>query len=210
MRHTATRNLSVEAPDGCWLIDDGVEVRVGASSGSRKQALGFFVAFLVFGMVLGTLLTLALNTMFHQQGGVRPGWMPFPNFRSTTISSVGMMKLWFWVAVVALIESVVVMNLVMRIGGRVEVILRAEQGRIVSGFGPIGVPRNFDITRVKHVRIRLKPNALGIENGPQLGEVVIEADRTIRFGLFLNATQQSFIQRALSEVLGLRDEGQRA
>jgi hypothetical protein len=110
-------------------------------------------------------------------------------------------RLWALFGISLLGGIVVAFYAAAAIAGRVEVILRDGRGRLFSGFGPLGITRQFDPSTVRQISIKRMMNPDQLTEHPKHHEIVMEAEKTVRFGFFLNPEQQAFMQRALSEVL---------
>jgi hypothetical protein len=82
--------------------------------------------------------------------------------------------------------------------GRIEVTLDAAQGRVRTGFGPFNWTRRFDPSQAKRVAGGRTDYKVNDQNKPT---IVIEADRTIKFGSTLPDHRREWLLAALHQFL---------
>ena len=190
-----------DVPEGCWVINDGTEVRIGASSASLGGAACFLFAFLFWNAIVGFIVSGLVHETIRTSGGTPPGWTApwFPGKGPLPLAAV----IVGWVVMSPFILGAVVifMGLAMQIAGRVEVTLRAGRGELFCGVGRIGRTRRFDASKVRSVG--LHPMKVRDENGNLTGfyELQLDAERPLRFGSQLALRKQVFLQQALTDAL---------
>lgn len=190
-----------DTPPGCWVIDDGTEVRIGASTASLGRAAFFLVGFLFWNAIVGFIVSGLVHETIRTSGGTPPGWTApwFPGKGPMPLAAV--IVCWVVMSPFILGAVVIFMGLAMHIAGRVEVTLRAGRGELFCGVGPIGRTRRFDASKVRSVG--LHPMKVRDENGNLTGfyELQLDAERPLRFGSQLRLRKQVFLQQALTDAL---------
>lgn len=157
-------------PSGTWDRDDGMERRIGASIRSRLAF--FFVPFFLLwsgfsvGMIYGPQLWNRSFDLTRSLMGI-----PFL-FGSLILGSVALILAF----------------------GRIEVRIRADDGRVMSGAGPLSWTRRFRVSDVTGIREAFS----GItQNGRPLPNLVLDAGRAISFGASLTSPRRQFMFRSL-------------
>ncbi len=179
--------LKDEPPSGCWMSDDGVEMRVGISTRSASFG-GFFVFFAAFwNTVTGVFVVQAVSGLHkgltHPGAGASLGSSVFLAIFLVPFVLVGGVT-----GVLALVGTL----------GNVEVSIRGAQGMVFTGIGTIGWRRRFDATRVTDVRI--------VDSGARSNEkivhaVCIDADRTIKLASMATPARRDWLAGALKTIL---------
>jgi hypothetical protein len=191
-------------PKGCWVIDEGTEIRVVASSASLGRALISFLCFAIWAGGVGFIVSGLVHETIRSNGGTPPGWTPawFPGSGPMPHAAVTVC----WVVLTPFILGALVFLWIflMYAAGRVEVTLRAGRGRLFTGVGPIGRTRHFDPSLVRNVSLRSKEHRDEDGNAIYLTEVVIEAEKPLWFGVTLSRPRQRFLLDALASVLPAR------
>lgn len=161
---------------GTWLRDDGVETVIGAST--RSPFAIFFVPFMLIwsgGSIGGIYGTQIASGKFD-----------------LTMSLVGipflMVSVFFWSLTL------------MFICGRIEVCLRASEGRIVMGVGPMVWTRRFLVSEISTIR---EDWAGYSSNRRPRRAIVLEGTRRIMFGSILNEARRFFVLQNLRSILKL-------
>lgn len=85
--------------------------------------------------------------------------------------------------------------------GHYSVIMKGEKGVVFQGIASFGLKRGFDWAKVKCVRLTRAKN----ERGYIRKRIVLEADRNLRFGEFLNDYQRLLV----ASTLVVRNQGRR-
>lgn len=172
-------------PPGAWYIDDGQEVRIGA--GIRARATGtFFVIFslfwnaVVWWAVLMFEFGIAKPTLTHSG---RPLRLPDP----PAILLVPFV----------IIGILAVIGAIFCFFGRVEVSLRADEGRISTGLGRLAWRRRFLLSTVQDVVIRA---ASWNHNDQTVYQIELKGP-DMRFGSGLSAPRREFVAGALRAKL---------
>lgn len=176
-------------PRGAWYRDDGGTVSIGASLRSAGGAFGvlFFAGFwnLVSWTIFIAMLTgsgKVTGVGIHHSGGKTVAG-PVAYLFLTPFLLIG--------AVAALLALLVLI-------GRVEVVIRGQEGSIFTGAGSIGSRRLFDPASVTGVALR--PANWTKNNQPQYA-VCLDGP-ALKFGSMLSEPKRQFIAAALRKVLG--------
>jgi hypothetical protein len=179
--------LKDEPPPGCWMSDDGVEMRIGVVARSLSFG-GFFVLFAAFwNTVTGVFVVQAIGgfhkALTHSGRGASLGPPIFLSLFLVPFVIVGGVT-----AVLALVG----------VFGNVEVTIRGAEGEVFTGVGTIGRRRRFDATRVTDVRI--------VDSGARNNErvvhaVCIEAERPLKLASMATASRRDWLAGALKTVL---------
>lgn len=198
---------SIPAPDlanppkGCWYHDDGLEARVGATCRSLTGA-AFMLFFTLFwnGVVSVFVVINVASTLVHL-GVAVPAWFPSPNGSTAPNMPLGMtLFLWLFLTPFILIGAFTAAMALTSLFGHVEVRVCDAKGWVFTGVGPIGWKRRFDVASVRSV-------ALGQtswkENNQSKPVIVIEADKTIRFGSMLQGGHRLYLAGVLRKVLSV-------
>ncbi len=193
----------IDVPEGCWVVNDGTEVRIGASSASLGRAAYFLFALLFWNGVVGVFATHFVSETIRTLGGTPPGWMPRWSPGSGPMPASHLIGLWLFLTPFILVGGGLVACFAMCVAGRVEVRVRSDMGWLFVGIGQVGWTRRFDTRKVR--QILLKSSNRTDDSGKDLSiyHLVIEADRPLRFGETLSPPRQMFMLRALSDVLRL-------
>ncbi|HEX2838876.1 MAG TPA: hypothetical protein VHN77_12210 [Phycisphaerales bacterium] len=200
-------DASIPAPDlanppkGCWYRDDGLEARVGATCRSLAGA-AFMLFFTLFwnGVVSVFVVINVASTLVHL-GVAVPAWFPSPKGNTAPNMPLGMtLFLWLFLTPFILIGAFTAAMALTSLFGHVEVRVRDTHGTVFTGVGPVGWKRRFDVANVRGVAIG---QTSWKENNQTKPVIVIEADKTIRFGSMLHQKHRTFVAGALRNLLAV-------
>jgi hypothetical protein len=193
-----------EPPDGCWASDDGTEIIIGASARSLGGALGALAVTLFWNGIVSVFVVVAIaGTLLHTIGFI-PNWFPSPNVNGgpTSSMSLGMtIFLWIFLTPFILVGLGMFGAFLVCVGGRTEVRIRDDVGTVFTGIGPLGWNRRFSPSLVR--RVALEDHRWRDSDGdPQRRQqVVIEADKVLRFGTMLTEERRRFLAGMLMNEL---------
>jgi hypothetical protein len=191
----------IDVPEGCWVIDDGSEVTIGASTASFVPAIGFLAGLVMFSFIWGFVSRFLVEAIFGFLGVPLPGWFPASGLRPSTVSWA--LHLAFWLSSFTFLALSIWMFwcLGMAVAGRIEVTIRGDVGHITRAVGPIGFARRFNVRAVRDVRV--ERTSYHDEDGREVpvSRLVIEADKTHRLGNWLTLDRQRFIRARVLELL---------
>lgn len=185
-----------EPPTGCRILDDGVETRIIASARSCKAAVGVLFATLFWNGIVSVFVLIALGGTIQAIAGSLPAWFPSPGNMGMPVGMV----IFLWILLLPFIGIGLLLfgNLLTTVGGRCEVRLRGGEGFIFTGVGPFGWKRTFDAGQVKSVRLSKTTWSKNEEHQPC---ILIEADKTHRFGSLLASERRAWMTSALRQLI---------
>ena len=164
-----------DPPRGTWLHDDGVEVRIGATT---RHAMALLLVPFTLVWAGGSL------------GGIYGSQLKSGQF-DLKLSLFG---------IPFLIGSVFLVSFtLMMVFGRVEVRLRHSEGRVFAGVGPIGWTRRFTTDAVTDVREG--PSMWGAKGGARATDIILDGPRRFRFGAMLSENRRLFVIAALRRAI---------
>ena len=189
-------------PSGCELNDLGnaVVIRAACRGGSGL----FFLFFTLFwNSIVSVFVLLAVGSLYTHIVGPLPSWFPFTG-TSGKGKSANNMPLGMTIGLcVFLIPFVLVgvgtaMAAVLGLAGHYRVTLRGVEGEAFTGVGPIGWTRRFDASTVKSVKIKYADSET---NDKPNKEIVIDADRTVKFGVMLTERRRQWMVGVVRRLL---------
>lgn len=163
-----------QPPPGAWYEDDGVEMRVGATT--RSWAAAFLIPFMMvwsgfsLGGIYGTQIAKGQFNLSTSLFGI-----PF------VLGSV-----LFWSLAL------------MAVGGKVEVRVRGGDGRVFVGLGSVGWRKQFDAAAVRSIRLKMKSS--GRNGMTQVIAVTTDSD-SFTFGGGLSDVRSEFVAGVLTRSL---------
>lgn len=195
---------TTQPPDGAWVRDNGVETEVGASLRTIGGAIVMLGISLFWNGIVSVFVLLAIAGSLHLMGVGLPSWFPAPIMKGSggTAMPLGMVLfLWVFLTPFILIGLVLIATFLTALAGHVKVTIRDDQGRVFTGIGSIGWTRKFDASQVKRVDILDSVHTTVNEKPVNRGEIVIDADKSIKFGASLKEPRKVFVAGALRKVL---------
>jgi hypothetical protein len=199
-------------PRGCTFSSDGARTLLTASSRSVGTALGALLFATFWNSVVSVFVFVALASTLHHATGSVPAWFPAP-FPSGGGSGSGGgnhgpdmtvgMTIFLWVFLVPFIGIGVGMIGVFLFAllGRVEVRLEGDRGSIFTGMGALGWRRRFDLRLVRSVTLGKTKWTSNEVHKPQ---IILEADRQIRFGAGVPEMRLAWVVTVLRKTLVVR------
>ena len=189
-------------PSGCELRDLGNEVVVRATS---RGGSGFFFLFftLFWNSIVSIFVLIAAGSLYAHIIGPLPSWFPFTSTsgkgQSANNMPLGMtIGLCVFLIPFVLVGAGTAIAAALGLAGHYRVTLRGEVGEVFTGVGPIGWTRRFDASAVKSVKIKTADSET---NNKPNKEIVIEADRTVKFGVMLNERRRQWMVGVVRRLL---------
>lgn len=199
LEHGAAGQADLHSPPrGCSLSSDGVRTLIRASIRSGSAIfLGFFTIF--WNSIVAIFLFIAGASVLKHAFGYDPAWMPPIRMEGAPEGETGIplnetIFLCIFLIPFVLIGIGTAAAFILAIAGRVEVKINRNQGSVFTGVGPLGWRRHFDVLAVREVTTRMSSFYV---NHHRLPQIVIEADRPIRFGSFMSATRRAWMLAAV-------------
>ncbi len=190
--------LPSQPPAGCRVFDDGMETRVIASARSAGAAAGVTFAALFWNGIVSVFVLLALGGTIQAIAGSLPSWFPAPGNLSMPIGVL--LFLWIFLLPFIGIGLMLLGSMLTAMAGRLEVRVRGAEGTIFTGVGPFGWRRRFDAGQVKSVRLGKTTWSQNDERQPC---ILIEAEKTHRFGSVLASDRREWMAAALRQLFAL-------
>jgi hypothetical protein len=185
-------------PAGCWHRPtvDGVEI--GASCRSLSGAVGALVLALFWNGIVSVFVLVALGATIRHVSGSVPHWFPAPKMDGNDMG-VGM-TLFLWVFLLPFIGVGVMMAgaVVMMVAGSVRVRVGRERCEVFTGVGPLGWTSRIDAGGVKGVRLEDRSWRDSDGDRRTSRNIIVEAEKTVKFGSMLTAERRSFVAGALA------------
>jgi len=186
-------------PKGAWLRDDGVEIRVGATTRSLALA-AFMLLFTAFWNTI-TWIFVAVGVaglMSAINPSLLPSWLP--NSASTVVPrGLSIILLLFMTPFVA-IGLLTAWLALLAMFGRTEVRLRGDDGAVFTGIGAVGRARRFSAAAVESVSKEKKVRR--VKHGEhEFFTIRIKADRVLEFGDTLTEERRRFLAAILRSLL---------
>lgn len=195
---------TTKPPEGAWVRDDGIETEVGASLRTVAGAVVMLGISLFWNGIVAVFVILAIAGSLHHMGVTVPSWFPAPIMKGSggTNMPLGMVLfLWVFLIPFILIGLVLIATFLTALAGHVKVTIRDAEGKVFTGIGPIGWTRKFDASSIKRVDILDSVHTTVNEKPVNRGEIVIDADKLIKFGASLKEPRKVFVAGALRKVL---------
>jgi hypothetical protein len=177
-------------PAGAWYRDEGGEVSVGGNLrtvGGRSFVLVFAtfwngISWTIFLSMLAGSGNISGLGIHHSNGKTDVPWFAF-----------------VFITPFLLIGAGTVLAALMLLFGRVEVVIRGQEGTVFTGLGSLGWRRQFDAAAVTGVAIR---TAGWTKNNQPQYAVCLEGPTPMMFGSALPEARRQFMAAALRKVLG--------
>ncbi len=200
-QRTLSEQFAGEPPSGTWARDDGRALVVGATTRSLAGAMGLLFFCLFWNGIVSVFVAVVLASTLKHMGVTLPAWFPAPNMNGSPMS-VGMtIFMWVFLTPFLLVGLGMFFAFLSALGGRVEVTIDRDTGKVFEGIGLVGWTRRFDVQRVKDVRLEDKQWTDSDGDRRQKASITIEADKTISFGAGLSIDRRRFIAAKLNDAL---------
>jgi hypothetical protein len=190
-------------PAGAWHLNDGTGVVIGATHRSIGGAIGALLFGLFWNGIVSIFVLVALAGTLRHLGISLPHWFPAPNMNGEAMS-VGMtIFLWIFLTPFILIGLAMVGAFVTCLGGKTEVSIRFEEGRIFTGVGKLGWRRRFTPSQIQKVKLEDKRWRDSDGDARHKSQIVMEtsAGKPICLGGSLSAERRKFVASALRQAL---------
>jgi hypothetical protein len=149
---------------------------------------------------------LALAGLFANLIGPVPNWFPAPQNNNQVMGLGETIFLCIFLTPFVTIGALTFVGATMCLVGKVEVWLADREASVRTGAGPFMWRRRFDPTTVRGVTIG---NTAWESNGKANPLIIIEADRTIKFGSMLPDDRREWLQAILHQWFIITDPNQR-
>ncbi len=191
-------------PAGTWLRDDGEQVVLGATTRSLGGAIVMLLVNLFWNGGVCIFIGAAIAGALVAFNVPIPTWAPLPNPNNVSppVNTIGgALSLLIFMTPFIAVGLVLLACLLMSIAGKEVVRVRGTKATVFVGVGPIGWRRRFDATRVRQIEI-VNYGEHGESGGiAWKPAILIDADRTIKFGQMLSEDRMAYLVAVLRTVL---------
>jgi hypothetical protein len=184
-------------PAGCAVSEWGQDVLVHATLRSLGGFVGMLFVALFWNGIVSVFVLIALAGLHHHLIGPLPAWFPAPQLNPPMGLGMTLFLCIFLIPFVT-IGSLLVGAMLLNLVGKVEVRIGISDADVRTGLGFLAWRRRFDPTCVRRVSIG---STSWETNGRPSEVVVIDADRTIKFGSLLAEDRREWLQAILTELL---------
>jgi hypothetical protein len=204
-RRRPMAELIAQPPKGCSIRDWGqnVIIRVNQRSVSAFAFLLFFSLF--WNGITSVFVLLAVAGLYVNLIGPVPNWFPAPP-NNPGMGLGESLFLTVFITPFVLIGLFTMGAALMNLCGKAEVWLADREAAVHTGIGLLVWRRRFDPTAVRGVTIG---NNTWQSNEKTSPVIVIEADRTIKFGSMLPDDRREWLQAILHQWFNITDPNQR-
>jgi hypothetical protein len=201
-RRPITEVLS-RPPSGCSIVDRGHDIVVRASLRSIGGFFGMLFLCLFWNGIVSVFVLIALAGLYMNLIGPLPAWFPAPQMNDLTLGMT--LFLCLFLTPFVTIGSLLIGALLLSIAGRIEVAVDNAEANVRTGIGWLCWRRRFNPALVRSVDFG---TTSWESNGQPRQLIVIEADRTIKFGSLLPDDKRQWLQAALHALLAT-EQGKR-
>ena len=190
-------------PAGIWHRDDGRELVVGATHRSLPAAIGALAFALFWNGIVSVFVLIAIAATLGHLNVPVPDWFPAPEMNDSPMG-VGMtIFLWVFLTPFIVVGLVMIGAFFSALAGRTEVCVSDSQGVVLTGIGPLGWRRRFDVHSVKDVRIDDHHWRDSDGDRHSKTRIVIETreGKQIKFGTLLSEERRRFVAAVLRNAL---------
>ena len=184
-------------PTGCSVTDWGQYVLVHATLRSVVGFFGTLVVALFWNGITLVFVLIALAGLYTNLVGPLPPWFPAPDFDDSLSLGMALFLCIFLFPFVA-VGLAVIGAVLLNAAGKIEVVVGDKTGIVRTGIGFLAWRRRFDPTQVRRVTLG---TTSWYTNGEPNEVIIIEADRTIKFGTLLRDERREWLQAILHELL---------
>lgn len=185
-----------QIPPGCRVSSWGQEIRIRATLRSTGSLMGTLFAALLWNGIVSVFVLIAAAGLYTNLVGPLPAWFPAPNMDAPMPLGMTLFLCVFLLPFVAIGVSLLAAVLLYALG-KVEVWIGDREARVRTGIGPLVWRRRFDPSQVRRVD---EGTTSWETNGRPGRTVVIEAERSVKFGLLLTDERRQWM-RAILRVL---------
>lgn len=184
-------------PTGCSVTEWGQNTVVHATLRSIVGFFGTLLVALFWNGIVSVFVLVALAGLYTNLIGPLPPWFPAPDFDESM--SLGMtLFLCIFLLPFVTIGLLMVGAVLLNSAGKIEVVVGDKNGVVRTGIGFLAWRRQFDPTQVR--RVSLGTTSWQTDGQPS-EVIIIEADRTIKFGTLLRDERREWLQAILHELL---------
>lgn len=198
--------LIARPPKGCSIYERGQDVIMRVS----LRSLGGFLAALFISLfwngIVSVFVLIAVAGLYTNLVGPLPNWFPAPQNNNQAMGLGESIFLCIFLIPFVTVGSVMIGVTLMNLSGKVEVWLADREASVGTGVGLLVWRSRFDPTAVRGVTVG---NSTSQSNGKTSPVIVIEADRTIKFGSMLSDDRREWLQAMLHQWFNITDPNQR-
>ncbi len=195
---------AAEIPAGCDRQSFADEVVLSASTRSFGGVLGALVIAAFWNGIVSIFVLIATASTLHHLGITLPAWFPSPTGGNSQNGigpgmPLGMtLFLWIFLTPFIAIGATMIGAVFMCLAGSDRIVIRDNEATLSTGVGPLRYARRFQLNDVQAVRIGQSSWKQNDQSKPQ---VLIVADREIKFGSMLPEERRNWLVAALREEL---------
>lgn len=193
-------------PKGCSVTEAGQTIVLHATLRSIAGFFGALFISLFWNGIVSVFVLLALAGLYTNLVGPMPAWFPAPQNDAPMTLGMTLFLCLFLVPFVT-VGSIMIGAVFMNAIGRVEVRIDEDRASVNTGIGWLMWRRRFDPNQVRSVGEGLTAWETNDRRSPL---IIIEADRTIKFGSLLENSRREWMQAMLHELLVTAPAGQRS
>lgn len=185
-------------PAGCSVSQAGQEIQIWVSLKSATTFLGALFFALFWNGIVSVFVVIAIAGLYSNLIGPLPAWFPAPQMNNKEMSLGMSLFLCLFLTPFVTVGAVSIGTLILAATGRILIRIDTDAASIGTGLTALSWWRRFDPAAVRRVTIGYSTWQTNGEHSPL---IVIEADRTIKFGSFLPAERREWLQVVLHELL---------
>lgn len=182
-------------PWGCSIVSDGQRLTVTASMRSLSLFLRYAALALIFNSVTSICGLNPIGACYTSFVGPLPNWFPSTLNNGARMDTASLVFLCFFlyplVSFGILLNAAAVLNLL----GKVEVIIDEFDSYVVTSVPFLKWKKRFDQGEVKAVEFGDEVHFVESQK-----DIKIIADRSVKFGFFLQSDRREWLRAALREV----------
>ncbi len=184
-------------PAGCAVSDRGDETVIRATLRSFGAMAGMLFFALFWNSIVSVFVLFTISGIYVNLIGPLPDWFPAPDGDNNM--SLGMtLFLCVFLTPFVLVGAGSALAAVMTILGHVEVRIGFAEAQVRTGIGPLAWRRKFDPSQVRRV---VMDRTAWESNGRAQPIILIESDRTVKFGSMLTDQRREWMRAVLQALL---------
>jgi hypothetical protein len=199
------REILAQPPTGCSVTEWGQDVVVYASC----RSISSFIAALLFSLfwngIVSVFVVVVAGAIYTNVVGPLPAWFPAPDMKPAMSPGMTVFMCLFLTPFVAIGLGLIV-AMIMSLAGKVEVSLAETQASVRTGISFLTWRSRFDPAAVRRVTIGTSNWQNNEKSTPV---IVIEADRTLKFGSMLTEERREWMQAFLHQWFTRPEPNQR-
>jgi len=194
-----------QPPAGCSVTEAGQNVIVYASLRSVVGFVGALFISLFWNGIVSVFVLIAIAGLYLNLVGPLPAWFPAPDQKGDMGLGMSLFLCVFLIPFVT-VGSCMIGAMFLNAMGKVEIVIGSNDATVRTGVAFLVWSRRFDPTKVRSVSTG--PSSWDSE-GKTTQVIVIEADRTIKFGSLLQDERREWLQAVLHVLLVNKQSSQR-